>query len=257
MRRERQVRTSSHASVGGSSVSVGGMCAACPRRRPPCKHGLKPVALTGVILSLLRSLCRPAPVAGTSTLGSPPTTLCTPSTCLPFLTHAPHTPPTLLPPSCTHTHTHTEIKHTTNTHSHINSHPPSPSPSPPKAPPPSFLYARMRTHAPTHHRPLRTPPTYPHTWNTSSLCCSKRCSLRDRLRRSQSATVLSADPVATIHSLKGLKARQLTSALCASHSRSTAAAAGCAWQLWGEGGQGACVRAWVVSGWDGAMHSAE
>ena len=50
------------------------------------------------------------------------------------------------------------------------------------------------------------------TWNTSSSCRSKRCSLEVMLRRSHSATVLSAEPVATTYSLKGLKARQLTSA---------------------------------------------
>lgn len=52
-------------------------------------------------------------------------------------------------------------------------------------------------------------------WNTSSACCSKECSFLESLRRSQSATVLSEEPVARIHSEKGLKAMQFTSAVCA------------------------------------------
>ena len=48
------------------------------------------------------------------------------------------------------------------------------------------------------------------TWKISSLCDSKLWSLSLRLRRSQSATVLSALPVARMNSLYGLKLRQLT-----------------------------------------------
>merc|ERR1719378_1433688 len=52
------------------------------------------------------------------------------------------------------------------------------------------------------------------TWKISSLCDSKLLSLR--FLRSQSATVLSADPEARINSEYGLKLRQLTSAEWAS-----------------------------------------
>ena len=54
------------------------------------------------------------------------------------------------------------------------------------------------------------------TWKISSLCDSKECSFSLRLRRSHSATVLSADPEARMNSEYGLKLRQLTSAECAS-----------------------------------------
>jgi len=53
-------------------------------------------------------------------------------------------------------------------------------------------------------------------WNTSSVCDSKVCRREPSERMSKSATVLSADPVARMNSLKGLKARQFTSAECAS-----------------------------------------
>lgn len=39
------------------------------------------------------------------------------------------------------------------------------------------------------------------TWKISSLCDSKECSFNLRLRRSHSATVLSADPVARMNSV--------------------------------------------------------
>lgn len=39
------------------------------------------------------------------------------------------------------------------------------------------------------------------TWKISSLCDSKECSFNLRLRRSHSATVLSADPVARMNSM--------------------------------------------------------
>mmetsp|Transcript_20574 Transcript_20574/g.44174 ORF Transcript_20574/g.44174 Transcript_20574/m.44174 type:complete len:228 (+) Transcript_20574:647-1330(+) len=54
------------------------------------------------------------------------------------------------------------------------------------------------------------------TWYTSSVCASNECSLVFRLRMSHSATVLSAEPVASRNSEKGLKARQLISLVCAS-----------------------------------------
>lgn len=54
------------------------------------------------------------------------------------------------------------------------------------------------------------------TWKISSLCDSKLCNFNFKLRRSHSATVLSALPVAKINSEYGLKLRQFTSAVCAS-----------------------------------------
>mmetsp|Transcript_7638 Transcript_7638/g.21687 ORF Transcript_7638/g.21687 Transcript_7638/m.21687 type:complete len:227 (-) Transcript_7638:607-1287(-) len=54
------------------------------------------------------------------------------------------------------------------------------------------------------------------TWNTSSVWLSNTWSLWLRFRMSCRATVLSALPVARIHSLLGLKARQFTSASWAS-----------------------------------------
>lgn len=80
------------------------------------------------------------------------------------------------------------------------------------------LDARVCTVRPAPPKP--SPPT----WNTSSVWLSNRYSFLERLRRSQSATFLSAEPVATTNSLKGLKARQLTSAECASTLLSWAAA---------------------------------
>lgn len=44
----------------------------------------------------------------------------------------------------------------------------------------------------------------------SYLWQSRVCSAVEILRRSNNLTVLSVDPVATTHSLKGLKAKQLT-----------------------------------------------
>ena len=54
------------------------------------------------------------------------------------------------------------------------------------------------------------------TWKISSLCDSKEWSLSLRFLRSHNATVLSADPVARMNSLYGLKDRQFTSAVWAS-----------------------------------------
>lgn len=57
-----------------------------------------------------------------------------------------------------------------------------------------------------------TPSTETLTWKISSLWDSKEWSFMVRFLRSHMATVLSAEPVARIYSLNGLKARQFTSA---------------------------------------------
>ena len=54
------------------------------------------------------------------------------------------------------------------------------------------------------------------TWKISSLCATNEWSFILRLRMSHMATVLSAEPVARMYSLNGLKARQFTSAVWAS-----------------------------------------
>mmetsp|Transcript_28063 Transcript_28063/g.72772 ORF Transcript_28063/g.72772 Transcript_28063/m.72772 type:complete len:219 (+) Transcript_28063:223-879(+) len=53
-----------------------------------------------------------------------------------------------------------------------------------------------------------------HTWKISSVWWSSVCSGVARFRRSCSSTVLSAEPVMSTYSWKGLNARQFTSALC-------------------------------------------